>query len=76
MCIALQENRNNIAVAYLREMFHDLHKGSCVRDIEQVDRDKVYSFLANLTLFCPFIGCELSCQYGLIKAPWTKGFLK
>lgn len=73
---ALLENRNNVAIAQLRQMFHDLHEGPYVGEPEQIDRDKLYSFLANLTLFCPFIGCELSCQYGLIEAPWTKGSLK
>lgn len=73
---ALLENRNNVAIAQLRQMFHDLHEGPCVGKPEQIDRDKLYSFLANLSLFCPFIGSELSYQYGLVEAPWTKGSLK
>ncbi|WP_417803528.1 hypothetical protein [Thalassospira lucentensis] len=73
---ALLENRNNVAIAQLRQMFHDLHEGSCKGEPEQIDSDKLYSFLANLTLFCPFIGSELSYQYGLVEAPWTKGSLK
>ena len=73
---ALLENRNNVAIAQLRQMFHDLHEGPCVGEPEQIDRDKLHSFLANLTLFCPFIGSELSYQYGLVEAPWTKGSLK
>ncbi|NIZ00731.1 hypothetical protein [Thalassospira lucentensis] len=73
---ALLENRNNVAIAQLRQMFHDLLEGACERDPEQIESDKLYSFLANLTLFCPFIGSELSYQYGLVEAPWTKGSLK
>lgn len=69
-------NRNNIAIANLRQMFQALQGGSDPINLEQVPHDKLYSFLANLTLFCPFIGCELLCQNGLIKAPWTKGSLE
>ncbi|MCC9621186.1 hypothetical protein LPB41_05725 [Thalassospira sp. MA62] len=59
--------RNNLAVAYLHHSFQQL----------PAPADKItskhQSFLANLALFCPFIGLELLWQHNLIMSQTDKG---
>jgi leucyl-tRNA synthetase len=57
----IAEGKNNLAIAALRRNFKDLQSG--------IGSSWEYlSFLANLTLFCPFIGTELLWRQGLISA--------
>ncbi|MEQ8389980.1 MAG: hypothetical protein RIB30_03230 [Thalassospira sp.] len=68
---AITQSRNNIAIALLRQSFQRLE---AARPMETGD---VYqSFLANLTLFCPFIGTELLWRQGLITAPKAEGLIE
>lgn len=57
---ALLSGKNNLAIARLR---------SQVKQLEAAPRDMAlyHSFLANLTLFCPFVGTELLWRQGLVK---------
>ena len=49
---ALQNGKNNLAVAQLRKMFKEVQHAP--------ENDGLYiSFLNSLSLFCPFIGTEL-----------------
>lgn len=60
---AIRQGRNNAAIALLRQSFQKLDSG-------QSDKTGIryQTFLANLTLFCPFIGTELLWRQGLITA--------
>jgi len=60
---AIQHGRNNAAIALLRQSFQQLDSGA--RDKTGIHHQ---TFLANLTLFCPFIGTELLWRQGLITA--------
>ncbi|MBO6770373.1 MULTISPECIES: hypothetical protein [unclassified Thalassospira] len=64
---AIDEGRNNLAIALLRQSFRDLES----EDNSSSARSNRthHSFLANLTLFCPFIGTELLWRQGLIAGP-------
>lgn len=57
---ALLSGKNNLAIAQLRSQFKQLE--AAPRDVALY-----HSFLANLTLFCPFIGTELLWRQGLMK---------
>ena len=59
---ALQNGKNNLAVAELRKMFKEVQHAP--------ENDGLYiSFLNSLSLFCPFIGTELLWRQGLIAGP-------
>ncbi|MBO6806558.1 hypothetical protein [Thalassospira sp.] len=56
---ALQNGKNNLAVAELRKMFKEVQHAP--------ENDGLYiSFLNSLSLFCPFIGTELLWRQGRI----------
>jgi len=56
---ALQNGKNNLAVAELRKMFKQVQHAP--------ESDGLYiSFLNSLSLFCPFIGTELLWRQGRI----------
>ncbi|WP_430473744.1 hypothetical protein ACQ0MK_17830 [Thalassospira lucentensis] len=65
------QGRNNIAIALLRQSFQE------IEDADAAElADSHQSFLANLTLFCPFIGTELLWRKGLITAPKAEGLIE
>ena len=75
----LVAGRSNVAIANLRTMFQNLTARSETQSMQNSlseSPDALHSFLANLTLFCPFIGYDLLCRHGLIKAPWIKGSIE
>ena len=77
--LALMAGRSNVAIANLRKMFQNLtahYETQSVQNGLPKSQDALHSFLANLTLFCPFIGYDLLCRHGLIKAPWIKGSIE
>lgn len=57
---ALLGGKNNLAIARLRSQF---------KQVEAAPEDSAlyHSFLANLTLFCPFTGTELLWRQGLVE---------
>ena len=57
---ALLSGKNNLAIAQLRSQFKQLEAAPW-------DVALYHSFLANLTLFCPFIGTELLWRQGLVE---------
>ncbi|MBX2832319.1 MAG: hypothetical protein KTR23_14440 [Rhodospirillales bacterium] len=68
---AIAQGRNNIAIALLRQSFQE------IEDADAAElADSHQSFLANLTLFCPFIGTELLWRQGLITAPKAEGLIE
>jgi len=76
---ALVAGRSNVAIARLRTMFQSLTVHSETQSMQNSlpeSPDALHSFLANLTLFCPFIGYDLLCRHGLMKAPWIKGSIE
>ena len=76
---ALVAGRSNVAIANLRTMFQNLTAHSETQSVQNSlseSQDALHSFLANLTLFCPFIGYDLLCRHGLMKAPWIKGSIE
>ncbi|RCK19690.1 hypothetical protein [Thalassospira lucentensis] len=76
---ALVAGRSNVAIANLRTMFQNLtahYETESVQNSLPESQDALHSFLANLTLFCPFIGYDLLCRHGLMKAPWIKGSIE
>ena len=77
--LALMAGRSNVAIANLRKMFQNLtahYETQSVQNGLSKSQDALHSFLANLTLFCPFIGYDLLCRHGLMKAPWIKGSIE
>jgi len=68
---ALTQGRNNIAIALLRQSFQEIEDAGAAKWA-----DSHQSFLANLTLFCPFIGTELLWRQGLITAPKAEGLFE
>lgn len=65
---ALWQGRNNTAIALLRQSFQQLISN------RQVQSGNSYqTFLASLTVFCPFIATELLWRHGLITASKDKG---
>ena len=76
---ALVAGRSNVAIANLRTMFQNLtahYETESVQNSLPESQDALHSLLANLTLFCPFIGYDLLCRHGLMKAPWIKGSIE
>jgi len=57
---ALQSGKNNLAIAHLRDLFKKVQQ-------KPEDPGLYISFLATLSLFCPFIGTELLWRQGRIK---------
>lgn len=57
---ALQSGKNNLAIAHLRDLFKKVQQ-------KPEDPGLYISFLASLSLFCPFIGTELLWRQGRIK---------
>lgn len=68
---AMTQSRNNIVIALLRQSFQRLEAADPTET-----GDLYQSFLANLTLFCPFIGTELLWRQGLITAPKAEGLIE
>ena len=64
---AIQQGRNNTAIALLRQSFQQL-----IADGNVETGTGYQTFLANLSVFCPFIGTELLWRQGLIVAPKDK----
>ncbi|MDG4718582.1 MULTISPECIES: hypothetical protein [Thalassospira] len=65
------QGRNNTAIALLRSSFQQL-----ISSTGAPQPNDYQTFLANLTVFCPFIGTELLWRQGMVTASKDKGMIE
>jgi hypothetical protein len=65
------QGRNNTAIALLRSSFQQL-----ISSTGALQANDYQTFLANLSVFCPFIGTELLWRQGMVTASKDKGMIE